>query len=196
VILPGGPPIACRLASKAGAWVARGAAAFLILFLPASTASAQISSNIAGVTLGAVLNSSLSVIAAPNAVNFALVANGVANGSTAVTVTTIWALHPSIGDVTLYAYFTSAAAALSNGAGGTIASSGVAGSVNGGAFSAFTGTSPFAAGSSIMLMTFRLLGNNRNGTRQDTLGLQIDTTGLALPAGTYSGILNIQAQAL
>jgi hypothetical protein len=194
--LSGDPPVARRFASKAGACFAWGAGAFLILILPASTARAQISSNIAGVTLGATLNSSLSVIAAPNAVNFALVQNGVANGSTAVTVTTIWALHPSIGAVTLYAYFTSAAAALSNGAGTNIASSRVAGSANGGAFSAFTGSSPFAAGSSITLATWRILGNNRNGNRQDTLGLQIDTTGLALPAGSYNGVLNIQAQAL
>jgi hypothetical protein len=176
--------------------VARVAAAFLILFLQASAASAQISSNIAGVTLGATLNSSLSVIAAPNAVNFALVPNGVASGSTAITVTTIWVLHPSIGAVALYAYFTSAVAALSNGAGTNIPSSRVAGSANGAAFSAFTGNSPFAAGSSITLATWRILGNNRNGNRQDTLGLQIDTTGLALPAGVYTGVLNIQAQAL
>jgi hypothetical protein len=173
-----------------------GAAAFLFLLLPGPSANAQINSNIAGVTLGATLNSSLSVFASPNAVNFALVPNGVANGSTAVTVTTIWALHPSIGAVTLYAYFTSATAALSNGAGADIASSRVAGSPNGGAFAAFTGSSPFGAGSSITLATWRILGNNRNGTRQDTLSLQIDTTGLSLPAGTYSGVLHIQAQAL
>jgi len=196
VVLPCFSFIARRLAPHAGAWAAASAAAFLTLFLPATPASAQISSNIAGVTLGAVLNSSLSVIAAPNAVNFALVANGVANGSTAVTVTTIWTLHPSIGAVTLYAYFTSTVSALSNGAGTNIASSRVAGSTNGGAFTAFTGNSPFAAGSSLTLATWRILGNNRNGTRQDTLGLQIDTTGLALPAGSYTGVLHIQAQAL
>jgi len=189
-------PVARKFAFRAGTWVARGAAALLILCPLASLAGAQVNSNIAGVTLAATLNTSLTVIAAPNSVNFALVANGIANGSTAVTVTTIWALHPSIGSVTLYAYFTSAAAALSNGAGTNIASSRVAGSANGGAFSSFTGNSPFAAGSSITLATWRILGNNRNGTRQDTLGLRIDTTGLALPAGAYTGVLNIRAQAL
>jgi hypothetical protein len=167
-----------------------------MVFLMAPAASAQIDSNIAGVNLAAVLNTSLTVIAAPNAVNFALVQNGVASGNTAITVTTIWALHPSVGAVTVYAYFTSPAAALSNGAGTNIASSQVAGSANGGAFIPFTGASPFAAGSSITMATWKILGNNRNGTRQDTLDLQIDTTGQALPAGTYNGVLNIQAQAL
>jgi hypothetical protein len=164
--------------------------------LPASAARAQINSNIAGVALGATLNTSLSVFAAPNAVNFALAPNGVANGSSSVTVTTIWSLRPNVGAVTLYAYFTSSAAALSNGAGTTIASSRVSGSANGAAFAAFTGNSPFAAGSSITLATWRILGNNRNGNRQDTLDLRIDTTGLVLPAGNYTGVLNIQAQAL
>ena len=30
----------------------------------------------------------------------------------------------------------------------------------------------------------------------DTIALTIDTTGLALPAATYTGVLNVQAQAL
>jgi len=34
------------------------------------------------------------------------------------------------------------------------------------------------------------------GTRTDSLNLRINTTGLNLPAGTYTGLLHIQAQAL
>jgi hypothetical protein len=169
---------------------------FLLLLLTASAARAQINANVAGVNLAATLDTSLTVVAAPNAVNFALVPNGVANGSAPITVTTIWSLRPNVGDLTVYAYFTTPAAALSNGAGANIASARVAGSANGGPFVPFTGNSPFAVGSSITVATWRILGNNRDGTRQDTLGLQIDTTGLALPAGTYTGVLTIQAQAL
>jgi hypothetical protein len=40
------------------------------------------------------------------------------------------------------------------------------------------------------------LGFNRNSSHSDTLNLNINTTGLALPAGTYTGTLHIQAQAL
>jgi hypothetical protein len=41
-----------------------------------------------------------------------------------------------------------------------------------------------------------ILAGNRNAGRSDTLALQIDTTGLGLPAGTYTGVLTIQAQAI
>jgi hypothetical protein len=37
---------------------------------------------------------------------------------------------------------------------------------------------------------------NRNSSRNDTVDLRIDTTGLGLPASTYTGVLNIQAQAI
>ena len=169
---------------------------FLLLLLTASAARAQINSNLAGVNLAATLNTSLTVVAAPNTVNFALVPNGMANGSVPITVTTIWSLRPNVGDVTVFAYFATPGAALSNGTGANIASSRVNGSANGGPFTAFTGNSPFAVGSSITVATWRILGNNRNGNRQDTLSLQINTTGLTLPAGTYTGVFSIQAQAL
>jgi hypothetical protein len=172
------------------------AALCLLVSLAASSAHAQINSNVAGVNLAATLNTSLTVVAAPNTVNFALVPNGMANGSGPITVTTIWSLRPNVGDVTVFAYFAAPAAALSNGGGANIPSARVNGSANGGPFIAFTGNSPFAAGSSITVATWRILGNNRNGTRQDTLNLQINTTGLALPGGTYTGVLSIQAQAL
>jgi hypothetical protein len=113
-----------------------------------------------------------------------------------VTVNTSWTLKPAVGAVTVYAYFTSAAAALTDGAADNIPSSSVTGSVNGGGFGAFTGASPFAAGSSITLSTTRILGNNRTGNHTDTLNLKISTVGLGLPAGLYTGVLNIQAQAL
>jgi hypothetical protein len=129
-------------------------------------------------------------------VNFALLASGSSTGSSVITVNTSWTLAPSVGAVTTYAYFTSATAALTNGGGDNIPSSKVSGSVNGGAFAAFTGASPFAAGSSLALSSIRILGNNRTGNHSDTLNLSISTVGLALPAATYSGVLNVRAQAL
>jgi hypothetical protein len=167
-----------------------------ILALFPSLASAQLNSNIAGVNLTAVLTTSLTVSASPASVNFNLVPNGIANGSGTVAVTTSWTLSPSVGDVTVWAYFTSAPSALSDGAVDNIPSSSVLGSPNGGAFAPFTGVSPFAAGSSLQIFTVRILGNNRTGTRVDNLDLRINTTGLGLPAGTYSGVMHIQAQAL
>jgi hypothetical protein len=172
------------------------AIAMLGMLLSVAPARAQLNSNIAGVNLAAGLTTSLTVTAAPGLVNFALVSNGTANGSVPVTVNTSWTLKPAVGAVTVYAYFTSAAAALTDGAADNIPSSSVTGSVNGGGFGAFTGASPFAAGSSITLSTTRILGNNRTGNHTDTLNLRISTVGLGLPAGLYTGVLNIQAQAL
>jgi hypothetical protein len=161
-----------------------------------SVAHAQLNSNIANINLNAVLTTSLTVSAAPGLVNFALPPNGVANGSAPVNITTTWTLSPSVGNVTVWAYFSSAAAALSDGSGDNIPSSKVSGSPNGGAFTALTGAGPFGAASSLQIISFKILGNNRSGTRSDTLALQISTAGLSLPAGTYTGTLNIQAQAL
>ena len=159
-------------------------------------AHAQANSAPAAVNLIAVRNPGIAVAAFPANVNFALFNGAVATGSAPITITTTWDVSPSAGNLTLYAYFSTAIAALSNGAGNNIASSRVLGSVNGGAFAPFTGISPYAAGSSLQIFTFRVLGLNRRGTRNDTLNLQIDLTGAVLPAGTYSGTLLIQAQAL
>jgi hypothetical protein len=168
---------------------------FAILLFPLNS-EAQLNSNIATVNLNAVLTTSLTLSASPGLVNFNLVTGGVANGSAAIAVTTAWTLRPSVGAVTAWAYFSSAPSALSDGAGDNIPSSSVSGSPNGSAFAAFTSTSPFAVGSSLQLYTLKILGNNRSGTRIDNLNLRIDTTGLTLPSGTYTGILHIQAQAL
>jgi len=166
------------------------------ILLAPSPAHAQLNSTSAGVNLNANLATSLTVNASPSLVNFALLASGASTGSSVITVNTSWTLGASVAGVTTYAYFNSAAAALSDGSGDNIPSSKVSGSVNGGAFGTFTGASPFAAGSSVTLSTTKLTATNRTGNHADTLNLMISTVGLALPAATYTGVLNIQAQAL
>jgi hypothetical protein len=168
----------------------------MILLLAGTPAHAQLNSNIAGVNLAANLTTSLTVSASPGLVTFALPRSGTANGSATISVSTSWTLSPSVGAVTTYAYFTSAASALTDGGGDNIPSSSVSGSVNGGAFTAFTGVSPFSAASSITISTIRILGNNKSGNQTNTLNMRINTTGLNLPAANYTGVLTIQAQAL
>lgn len=146
--------------------------------------------------LNATLTTSLTLSAAPGNVNFTLVPNGIANGSATVGIKTNWTLQTLISTVTVWAYFSNATSALSDGAGDNIPSSSVLGSPNGGAFTAFTTTSPFGVGSSLQVSRFAVLGLGFAGTRTDTLNLQINTTGLNLPAATYTGVLHIQAQAL
>lgn len=170
--------------------------AAIVSFLAPSAARAQQNSNLGTVNLNATLATGLSITAAPGLVNFNLVPSGTVTGSAVITVTTSWTLRPSVGAVTAYAYFSSAPAALTDGAGDNIPSSSVSGSVNGGAFGAFTGASPFAPSSSLTLSSVRILGNNKTGSHSDTLNLSITTTGLNLPSGTYTGVLNLQAQAL
>jgi len=166
------------------------------LLLPAPVSRAQFNSGVGGVNLNAVINPSLAVNVSPALVNFQLVPNGVANGDASLSIVTAWVLRPNVGDVRLYAYFSAPPTALSDGLGNNISSARVRGSVNGGPFSPFTGTGPYAAGSSLLVFSERILGNNRNRTRVDTLNLQIDITGMTLPAGTYTGVLRLQAQAL
>src|SRR5882672_840014 len=174
---------------------ALASAAAVLLLIP-SRVSAQLNSNTASVNLSAALTSSVTITAAPGLVNFALLRSGISTGSAPVSITTSWTVPFLFGNVNEYAYFTTSAAALTDGAGDNIPSANVTGSFNGGAFTAFTGASPFAAGSSITLFNQFIFIFNTTGTRTDSLNLRINTTGLVLPAGTYTGLLRIQAQAL
>ena len=177
------------------AWV--GLASAALLFAVAPVAKAQLNSNQATVNLNAVMAESLSVSAAPGTVNFTLPASGIAPGSAPVVINTAWVLSPARTKVSVYAFLGSAAAALTDGAGNNIASSKVSGSVNAGPMTPFTGVSPFSANASITVVNALAITNaNRNSNRSDNVALQIDTTGLGLPSGTYTGVMTVQAQAI
>jgi hypothetical protein len=164
----------------------------------ASTTFAQVDSAQASVNLNAVMNETISVSATPGTVNFdPLDPNGVTSGDSSIAIDTSWVLNPSRGNLDVYAYFASTTALVhASDPAFTISSSSVAGQVGAGAFTPFTGNSPFAAGSSLTVASVPIIGNNKNSSRSDTLSLQIDTTGLGLPAGTYTGTLYVQAEAL
>ena len=177
-------------------WVMLTAVA--LVMAQGTAAYAQLNSTAASVNLNAVMSESLSLSAAPGTVNFTpLNSNGVTNGDSAITINTAWVLQTAKSDVYVYAYFASTTA-LTNTADATytIPVGSVSGSVDGGAATAFTGTSPFAAGSSLDVAHVNITGVNKNSSQSDTLDLSIDTTGAGLPAGTYTGTLFIQAQAI
>jgi hypothetical protein len=168
--------------------------ALALLFVVTPGLHAQLDSNVATVNLNAVLGETLTVSAGPATVNFTLIPNGVANGSAPVSVTTTWALAATRTSVGLYAYFSSANA-LTDGSGNNIPSSNVGGSVNGGASGPFTNVTPFGANG--MTVFAQALGaGTYNSNRADTIDMTIDTTGLGLPSATFTGTLNLQAQAL
>ena len=173
------------------AWAYLAALALLLAVAPVS--HAQLNSNIANVNLNAVLGESLTVVASPGTVNFTLAPNGPINGSAPVAIQTQWALATGRTNVSLYVYFATATA-LTDGV-DNIPTTAVAGSVNGGAFAAITAASPFSANSE-QVFSQALTPATLNATRNDTVTLRIDTTGLGLPAATYTGVLNVRAQAI
>jgi hypothetical protein len=151
------------------------------------------------ITLQAVLNDSMSVSLSGNAVSFNLTGGSASNpGSVGVTATTTWLLKPSVGSVSLYVFFASSSAALTDGAGDNIPSADFQISDNAGPFTALTNTVPFGGGNAgLMVSNTKILGNNKSGTRTDVLNFNINLSTLPnLPAGTYNGTLTIQAQAI
>lgn len=174
-------------------WIAVPALALAFAFVPASQAQA-LNSNAPTVNLTATLGESITVAAAPAAVTFALVPNGSVNGSAPVSITSTWALKKTRTSVNLYAFFSSAAA-LTDGVGDNIPTSAVTGTFNGVGAGAFNTATPFGA-NGMTLFTLTPGAGTYSSTRTDTLGLSINTTGLGLPAATYTGVLTIEAQAL
>jgi hypothetical protein len=172
--------------------------AFFLAFVFVPASHAQFNSNNATVNLNAKLSESLTVVAGPALVNFTpLAPNGPTNGDNPVTITTTWALLKTRGTVKLYAYFGSAVA-LTDGAGDNIPVANVTGSVNGAAAAPFTTATPFGGSTGLLVFSQTLSGagawNSAHGP--DTVAMTINTAGLALPAATYTGVLNVQAQAL
>lgn len=171
--------------------------------LSASMASAQaITPSAQTIALTANLAESLTLNLSANSVSFTLSAGNNTNaGSGTITATTKWTLAAGRNNVNVYAYFTNAAQALGDGAGDYIPSS---------AFSITDGTNPAAAltntitgfggaGAALQLANIPITTTNRSGSHADVMSFNIDlSTGTLpqLPANSYTGTLNIQAQAL
>jgi hypothetical protein len=172
----------------------------LAMTLTASMASAQLNSGAQTIALNAKLAESLTLNLSANTVNFTLAAGSATNaGSASITATTAWTLQPGRTAVGVYAYFTSATAALTDGAGDNIPSSAFYIADNGGTSTPLTGTVAFgAANAGYQLANVAITGTNRSSSRTDAMAFNIDLSGGTLPqlpANTYTGTLNIQAQA-
>lgn len=172
----------------------------LVTAMLAASAGAQVlNSGASPIALQAVVSQSLTLTLSGNAVNFNLVAGSANNpGSTSITATTTWTLRPNVGSVNVYAFFGNSNSALTDGAGNNIPSADFQISNNGGAFNALTNTVPFGgANAGLLLSSTRILGNNKSGTHNDVMNFNINLSPLPnLPAGTYTGTLTIQAQAI
>ena len=173
--------------------------AWMTLAVSLQGAGQVIKSAAGTVGLRATLPESVSLSLSANAVKFTLSPGSASNpGSTAVTATTAWTFT-SFHIVTLYAYFSSSTAALTDGAGHNIPSSAFQISRNGNGFQSLTNTEPFGgANAGISLGTSLAFGNDRQGSRTDTLTFNINLnngTLPQLPAASYTGTLTLQVQA-
>jgi len=176
------------------------AALLLSVTALAARSHAQVrNSGASTITLQAVLTPSLTVALSGNAVNFNLAAGSANNaGSTSVTATTSWAVNNAVGLVSLYAFFTNSASAMTDGAGDNIPSADFQISDNAGAFNALTNTAPFGgANAGLRVSTTLILLTNKSGSHTDVMNFNINLSTLPnLPAGTYTGTLTLQAQAI
>ncbi len=182
------------------AQIAKIVGSVALLVCAAAMCNAQVRNSAAQpIALNAVLSQSVTLTLSANAVNFALTAGSAANpGSTSITATTAWTLKPSVGSVKVYAFFSNSASALNDGGGNNIPSADFQISNNGGAFTPLTNTVPFGgANAGLQLSSTPILGNNKTGTHNDVMNFNINLAPLPnLPAGTYTGTLTIQAQAI
>ena len=179
--------------------ILRVAVAVLTMTFAVSMASAQaINSGAQAIALNATLSESLTLSLSAAAVNFTLAAGNPANpGSTPITATTTWTLKPGRTAVGVYAYFGNAAQALGDGAGNFIPSTAFFISDNGGAQTALTSTVAFGgANAGYQMANVPITGLNKSANHTDAMVFNINLTTLPqLPASTYTGTLNIQAQA-
>jgi hypothetical protein len=173
-------------------------------------AMAQLNSNAGTVTLNATLPEALTVLVTGGAVvNFTLAANTAANpGSTTSTIQTAWVLGPGRTKVTVWAWVANGVAALTDGAGdnipasavtATAAGSGSAGGALNTSASGGAGVPAFitpAAATGVQIGNVAITNANRASLTTTTLTWNINTSGVPqLPAATYTGTVNIQAQA-
>ena len=181
----------------------------LLATIPQS-AKAQVNSNVGTVTLNATLAEALTVSVTGGAVvNFTLAPNTAANaGSTTSTILTSWVLKPGRTKVTVWAWVPDGTAALTDGVGDNLAASAVTAAASGsgsagGALntvaSGGAGVPAFvtpAAATGVQIGNVTITGANKVSSTTTTLTWNISNTGVPqLPANTYTGTVNIQAQA-
>lgn len=177
-----------------------GVTSRIVLLLMTATCSAQAQWVKLNSTRGAtpqISLGSISVSATPATVNLTLVPGGRSVMSPTLTITYGVTLTV-LTNFSLYASFATTSA-LTDNAGNTIPSSAVLGQCPSGtptSLTPFTQSGPFASGSSLLVYQTSSLATLLAAKAQ-TCNLVIDLTSLPqLPAGSYSGNLIIQAQAL
>jgi hypothetical protein len=129
-----------------------------------------------------------------------VVDNSINSFPSPIVIQTNWNVNPGqTNTVNLIAYFSVPAQAMVGGS-IQIPSSRIQGRVSTGLPTVFTPLTQNAvggvgsAGGSLRLFTLNISGANKNSSRSDNLDLQLDLVGFpTLPAGSYTGVLNLRA---
>jgi len=171
----------------------------LVVLLSAAVVQGQvINSGAQTITLNATLTESLSVNLSSNSVDFTLTAGSATNAASGgVTATTTWIAHPG-RNLSVLAYFASSTSAMTDGFGNDIPSADISISDNAGGYAPLTNTVAFGGASAgLQLFALKITGTNKNGSHVDNMLFNLDLSTIPqLPAGTYTGTLNIQAQVI
>jgi hypothetical protein len=179
---------------------------FLPTFLALSALSALGARELSGqtqiISLAAATPSALTVLVQSGGVQTipAVSDNAVNSFPAPVVIQTLWNVNPGqTNTVNLVAYFSVPAQAMV-GVSTQIPSSRLLGRMTTGlptTFTAFTQNgvgSVGVAGGSLSLFSINIGGGNKNASRTDNLDLQLNLVGFPpLPAGAYTGVLNIRA---
>lgn len=173
-------------------------AALLILVSVPSDADAIVSST-AAIQLSYVVGESVAVSGVPPSLTF----SGAPTPATGTLTSTItWVLLSTRVRVDSNLFFASPTAAMTDGAGHNIPSSQVYENLDGGTFGACN-SSPFADTSSVAVtgatcpngVIINITGSNLSGSQNDSYVLQLQGLSGSLPAGTYTGQINLVAGA-
>jgi hypothetical protein len=179
--------------------------ALLLVVVPANAqAGTQSTLNTVTMSMNVAESITLSVTGGP--VSFTYVpASNTATGNT-ISVTTTWTLNNALPSTILATdvWLSSPTAALTNGAGSNIASTkvmtsfngGTAGGCNGNATAGLTFVSAEVAGAVCGSIFYYGGGSNipsASGNRTDTVAFSMSSLQANLPAGTYTGTINIAA---
>jgi hypothetical protein len=170
--------------------------ALLLSLFSVPQSKAQTSSNAAAVTMSFVVESSLTVAASPSSIVFIPSDARHAVASEPIAVTTSWNLAVGGGNVFTVAYFSTNAAALTNGI-LNIPTSSVLASINSGTASACTRADVnVEAGNpgGICPEIFAGIGVPSQGTHSDNILLYL-SSGTDFPVANYAGTITISAQA-
>jgi hypothetical protein len=168
----------------------------------ASVLSAQLNSGSQAITVTASTAESISIaINSGGTVHFAIPGPvGSSAGSVVPSWTTSWVLNSSRTSVKVYAYFIGSVALTGTNPSNTIPGAAFLGQANGGSATPFNSgavTAVTPAGAGMLVSTTAITGANLTSSKTDSLAMTLAGLGVNTPyvTDTYTGVLNIQAQA-